>query len=32
MIVVKNGLSAGESVITVGATLVHDGGAIQIVP
>jgi len=32
MIVVKNGLSAGESVITVGATLVHDGRAIQIVP
>jgi RND family efflux transporter MFP subunit len=32
MIVVKEGLTVGESVITVGATLVHDGGPVQIVP
>jgi multidrug efflux system membrane fusion protein len=32
MIVVKDGLKVGENVITVGATLVHDGGPVQIVP
>src|SRR5262245_50961698 len=32
MIMVKNGLKIGESVITIGATLVHDGAAVQIVP
>jgi RND family efflux transporter MFP subunit len=31
-IVVKDGLKIGEKVITVGATLVQDGGAVQIVP
>jgi multidrug efflux system membrane fusion protein len=31
-IVVKDGLKIGEKVITVGATLVHDGEAVQIVP
>jgi len=32
MIVVKDGLKIGENVITIGATLVHDGGPVQIVP
>jgi len=32
MIVVKNGLDIGENVITLGATLVQDGAAVQIVP
>jgi RND family efflux transporter MFP subunit len=32
MIVVKEGLKTGESVISVGATLVHDGSPVQIVP
>src|SRR5262245_31252642 len=32
MIVVKDGLNVGDSVITVGATLVRDGSAVQIVP
>jgi RND family efflux transporter MFP subunit len=32
MIVVKDGLNIGDSVITVGATLVRDGSAVQIVP
>jgi len=32
MIVVKDGLHVGDSVITVGATLVRDGSAVQIVP
>jgi len=31
-IAVKSGLDIGESVISVGATLVHDGEAVQIVP
>jgi multidrug efflux pump subunit AcrA (membrane-fusion protein) len=32
MIVVKDGLTVGDSVITVGATLVKDGAPVQIVP
>jgi RND family efflux transporter MFP subunit len=32
MIVVKDGLNVGDNVITVGATLVRDGSAVQIVP
>jgi RND family efflux transporter MFP subunit len=32
MIVVKEGLRVGENVISVGATLIHDGSAVQIVP
>jgi RND family efflux transporter MFP subunit len=32
MIVVRSGLKIGQSVITVGATLVHDGRGVQIVP
>jgi multidrug efflux system membrane fusion protein len=32
MIVVKDGLNIGETVVSLGATLVRDGGAIQIVP
>ena len=32
MIVVKDGLSVGDSVITVGATLVKDGAPVQIIP
>src|SRR5262245_833363 len=32
MIVIKDGLKIGEDVITIGATLVHDGGAVQILP
>jgi len=32
MIAVKEGLNIGEGVISVGATLVHDGSAVQIVP
>ena len=32
MIVVKEGLKVGENVISVGATLIHDGSAVQIVP
>jgi RND family efflux transporter MFP subunit len=32
MIVVKDGLTVGDSVITVGATLVKDGAPVQIIP
>jgi len=32
MIAVKDGLNTGENVISVGATLVHDGATVQIVP
>jgi RND family efflux transporter MFP subunit len=32
MIAVKDGLHIGENIVSVGATLIHDGEAVQIVP